>query len=59
MDRITKKITKFMSTHLWWMAPVVIIMPLVYFSGNAMATSAAYFGTTGIWNVIEKVLDQV
>lgn len=54
---ISDKWVQILSKHLWWAAPIVIIMPLVYFSGSAVAPSAAYFGTTSIWNLISKVID--
>jgi hypothetical protein len=59
MSGVFTKSLNLLHRHLWWLAPVVIIMPLVYFSGNAVAPSAAYFGTTGIWNVISKLVDQI
>jgi hypothetical protein len=59
MSGVVDKFADFLGRHLWWMAPVVIIMPLVYFSDNAVAPSAAYFGTTGIWNVASKIFDQI
>lgn len=57
---IERRCIYFLDRHLWWIAPIVIVMPLVYISGsNPAAPSAAYFGTTGIWNLVEKVLDRV
>lgn len=48
-------IIQFLGRHFWWIGPLVVIMPLVYFSGNAGVPSAAYFGTAGIWNLLSKL----
>lgn len=59
MSSVEIKTVKFLDAHLWWIAPFVIIMPLMFISSNPVAPSAAYFGTTSIWHVIEKILDSL
>lgn len=43
--------------NLWWIAPIVIIIPLVYISGNVISPIAAYYGTSSAWKIIEKIFD--
>ena len=59
MITIHDKILNFLDVHLWWLAPVVIIMPISYISGEVLAPLGAYLGTTGIWNVLEHIFEQI
>jgi hypothetical protein len=43
--------------NIWWIAPIVIIGPLVYITNDPLHPTAAYVGTNGLWKLIEKLLD--
>lgn len=48
-----------LSNNLWWIAPVIIVVPISIATQNLISPTAAYVGTTGIWNLIEELLDHL
>ena len=43
--------------HIWWVAPIIVVIPITLVTQDPLHPTAAYVGTTSIWNLIEKLLN--
>jgi len=57
VDNPKSKLQIIAKRHLWWMAPICIIIPLSILSGDPVNPTIAYIGTTGIWTFLERLAD--
>jgi hypothetical protein len=44
---------------MWWIIPTIVLVPIIYFSGDLISPIAAYIGTSSLWNVITKISNRV